>query len=57
MVNMNIALPNGSVTLFETEAADDTRAPIMIYTGLTGCTIPFVPVHEYPVTEPFLMVV
>ena len=57
MVNMNIALPNGSVTLFETEATDDAPAPIIIYTGLTGCTIPFVPVHAYPVAEPFLMVV
>ena len=57
MVNMNVVLPYGSVTVFKTEIADEARAPIMIDAGLMGGTVPFVPVHEYLVSGSFVMVV
>ena len=57
MVNMNIARSYGSIALFETEAANDTRAPIIIYAGLTGSATSFVPVHEHPMAGTFPMVI
>lgn len=57
MVNMDIALPDGSVMLFEIETADDARTPIMSYAGLTGSTVPFVSVDKYLVARPFQMAV